>query len=123
MKAFCVIAASLVAYGASVTSPVGKVMELLTSLESKISAEGEAAKTAYSEFSEWCEAEAKNFNFEIKTSKAEIEELKASIEKETGLSSSLSAKIEELAASIATSESDLKAATELRAQESSSFAA
>merc|ERR1719463_383192 len=123
MKAFCVIAASLVAYGASVTSPVGKVLELLTSLESKISAEGEAAKKAYFEFSNWCEAEAKNFNFEITTSKGEIDTLKATIEKETSSSSSLSTKIEELAASIATSEADLKAATELRAKESADFAA
>merc|ERR1711879_709048 len=86
-------------------------------------AEGEAAKTAYAEFTEWCEDESKNFNFDIKTSKGEIDELKASIEKETSLSTALSTKIEELAGAIASSEADLKAATELRAKESADFAA
>jgi len=125
MKVSCAIAvlATFCLARAGETSPIGKVLELLTNLESKISAEGEAAKKTYTEFSEWCEDEAKNFNFEIKTAKAEIEELKATIEKESAESSSLSAKIEELAAHIASSETDLKAATELRAKESADFAA
>merc|ERR1719161_3364013 len=125
MKLFRAVTFLAVAYGVVVgeASPVGKVIELLTGLETKISEEGAAAKKAFSEFSEWCEAEAKNFQFEIKTSKAEIEELKATIEKETGVSNSLSTKIDELAASITTSESDLKAATELRAKEAANFAA
>merc|ERR1719409_2322 len=104
-------------------SPVTKVLDLLSSLEAKIIKEGEAAQKEFTEFSEWCEDRSANVGFEIKTGKSEIEDLKATIEKEVATAASLETKIEELSASIATDGSDLKAATEIRAKEKSDFTA
>jgi len=104
-------------------SPVTKVLDLLSSLEAKIIKEGEAAQKEFTEYSEWCEDRSANVAFEIKTGKSQIADLKATIEKEVATASSLETKIEELSASIATDEADLKAATEIRAKENSDFKA
>jgi len=104
-------------------TPVGKVLQLLSDLQSKIVSEGEAAQKEYSEFTEWCEERSKNVGFEIKTGKAEVAELQATIEDQSALSSSLSAKVEQLSADISTDEADLKAATEIRSREAADFAA
>lgn len=114
--------ASSTASGAEV-NPIGKVIQLLTDLQSKIIGEGEVAQKAYVEYSEWCEERSKNLGFDIKTAKAEVTDLTATIAEETALSDSLSAKIEGLAADIATDEADLKAATEIRTHEQADFAA
>lgn len=103
-------------------SPVGKVLRLLDELSSKIIKEGEDARAVYMEFNDWCEDRSKNLGFDIKTSKAEIEDLKATIGEETALASSLTSKIEELAGSVAADEADLKAATQIRTQEATDFA-
>merc|ERR1719421_1444426 len=104
-------------------SPVSKVFEMLSDLQAKIIKEGEAAQKTYDEFSEWCEDRSKNVGFEIKTGKAEIQDLKATIEKETATVSALSTKVEELSGSIATNEADLKAATKIRNEEAADFKA
>jgi predicted RNase H-like nuclease (RuvC/YqgF family) len=125
MKTFATAAllvASLVAPVAS-TTPMSKVMDLLTGLESKISEEKAAAIKEFSEFSEWCEDQAKNLEFEIKTGKSEAASLKATIEEQTATATSLTAKIDDLASALAADDSDLKAATEIRAKEASDFAA
>jgi len=106
---------------AATASPVTKVLDLLSSLQSKVISEGEAAQKAYDEFAEWCDDRAKNVDYEIKTGKATVADLKASIEEETALSSALNTKIEELAADIGTDEADLKAATLVRNKESADF--
>merc|ERR1719160_2091038 len=87
---------------ASEGSPVSKVFQMLADLQAKIIKEGEEAQKTYDEFSEWCEDRSRNTGFEIKTGKAEIEDLKATIDKETSTISALSTKIEELSSSIAT---------------------
>eukprot|EP00928_Gymnodinium_smaydae_P089789 TRINITY_DN736_c0_g1_i1.p1 TRINITY_DN736_c0_g1~~TRINITY_DN736_c0_g1_i1.p1 ORF type:complete len:689 (+),score=254.58 TRINITY_DN736_c0_g1_i1:1481-3547(+) len=122
MKAFAV-SAVLAGVSASDTSPVSKVLDLLSDLEAKVTAEGESAKKAYVELSEWCEDTSKNLDYDIKTGKNEAAELKALIEEQTALSASLSAKLDDLAGSLAADESDLKAATEIRAKEAADFAA
>jgi hypothetical protein len=96
---------------------------MLADLQAKIIKEGEEAQKTYDEFSEWCEDRSKNTGFEIKTGKANIAELKATIEKETSSSSALSTKIEELSGSIASNEADLEAATKIRNEEAADFAA
>uniref|UniRef100_A0A7S2DL99 Uncharacterized protein n=1 Tax=Alexandrium andersonii TaxID=327968 RepID=A0A7S2DL99_9DINO len=113
-----IFAASFTACGCS---PIGKVVQLLSDLQAKIVSEGEEAHKVYSEFAEFCEDRSKQLGFAIKTSKAEAEELKAAIAKETALSASLGAKIDDLAASIASDDADLKAATEIRAKEAADF--
>ena len=56
------------------------VLALLTDLETKIIGEGEAAQKVFSEFTEWCEERSANLKYEIKTGKAEVENLKAATE-------------------------------------------
>jgi hypothetical protein len=104
-------------------SPVSKVFSMLSQLESKIIKEGEEAQKTFDHFSEWCEDRSKNVGFEIKTGKATIAELKATIEKELSTASALTTKIEELAGSISTNEADLKAATKIRSEEAADFKA
>ena len=104
-------------------SPIGKVIQMLGELETKILAEGQAAQKVYDEFAEMCEDRSKDLQFEIKTGKAEVADLKATIESEGATIASLTTKVEELAASIATDEADLKAATEIRQKESTDFSA
>merc|ERR1719236_461715 len=112
-----------VAAHASMATPIEKVIQMMSDLETKILAEGTDAQKVYDEFAEFCEDRSKNVGFEIKTGKAEVKELEATIEKETATSASLSAKIEDLASAISTDEADLKAATEIRAKEEASFTA
>jgi len=104
-------------------SPVSKVFEMLADLQAKIIKEGTEAQKTYDEFTEWCEDRSTNIGFEIKTGKAEVEDLKAAIEKADSQITALSTKIEEISESTAKDEADLKAAGEIRAQEAADFAA
>merc|ERR1719428_2807376 len=96
---------------------------MMSELQQKIIKEGEAAQKIYDEFAEWCEEESKNLQFEIKTGKAQAEELTATIEKAVSDIKAGEEKIEELAKKIAQAESDLKAATEIREKEHGDFLA
>merc|ERR1719321_2656813 len=103
------------------TNPVAKVIEMLADLQQKIIKEGEVSQKEYDEFSEWCEEESKNLQFEIKTGKATAEDLTATIEKAVSDISSFDETIKELAAQISTDEADLQAATEVRNKENAEF--
>jgi cell division protein FtsB len=96
---------------------------MISDLQGKVIAEGEGAHKIYSEFAEFCEDRARDLGFEIKSGKAAVAELTATIEEQDATIGSLTAKVEDLAASIATDEKDLKAATEVRAKEQADFAA
>ena len=61
--------------------------------------------------------------FEIKTGKANVAELSATISEETASAAELSAKIEALSADIQTDEADLAAATKIRETENADFKA
>lgn len=121
MKAVLVILLAICMAGAS-ASPVSKVLQMLTDLTAKIINEGTEATKVFDDFSEWCEDRAKNVAYEIKTGKAQIEDLEASIEKSTSDISALGTKIEELSTSIASDEADLSAATKIRTSEAEDFA-
>merc|ERR1719479_781182 len=108
---------------ANSVSPISKVLQLLSDMQTKIIAEGEAAHAIYTEFAEMCEERSKNLQFEIKTGNGEVADLKAAIDEETALAASLDTKVEELTASIATDEADLEAATKIRAKENADFMA
>merc|ERR1719378_1762196 len=86
MKSAIMITLALLAVtpvrGAEV-SPVQKVLEMLSDLQAKILAEGQDAQKIYEEFSEWCEDTARDLGFEIKTGKAEVADLTATIEDAT----------------------------------------
>merc|ERR1719458_492471 len=100
-----------------------KVLQLMSDMQAKIIGEGEAAHAIYVEFAEMCEERSANLQFEIKTGQGEVADLKATISEETAIAASLDTKVEELTASIATDEADLKAATRIRAKESADFIA
>jgi len=105
----------------SSASPIAKVVQLLSDLQAKIVTEGEEAQKVYEEFAEFCEDRSRQLGFDIKTTKAQAEDLKAVIAKETATMGSLDAKIEELASGISTDAADLKAATEIRTKEKKDF--
>jgi len=119
----CFMALALPLAQANQVSPITKVLQLLSDMQTKIIAEGEAAHTIYVEFAEMCEERSKNLQFEIKTGKGEVAELKAAIDEETAMAAALDTKVEELTGSIATDEGDLEAATKIRAKESTDFMA
>jgi len=108
---------------ANEASPIAKVIQMVSDLETKIIGEGEECQKTYEEFSEWCEETAKNLQFEIKTGKNEVASLKATIDEESANIQKQTSSIEELAGGIATDEADLKAATEIRDKEAASFQA
>jgi len=108
--------------GASGQSPIGKVIELLSSLEAQIQREAEESAKLNSEKEGWCKDTAVNLGFEIKTGSSEVDELKAAIGKEAATISTLSSKVEDLAATIAKNDKDLAAATKIRGEEAVDFA-
>jgi hypothetical protein len=109
--------------GAEVVSPIGKVLQLISDLQTKIIGEGEKSQKVYEEFSEWCEERSKNLAFDIKTGDSEVATLKATISEEAAMIASLTTKTEQLVSDIATDEADLKASTFIREKESADFAA
>merc|ERR1719492_369204 len=119
--AIIALLAATVPNAQAVKNPIDKVLQLLTDMQTKIVGEGEEAQKMYSKAAEWCEERSKNLGFEVKTAKAEIEGLKATIEDETASSSSLRSKVETLAADISTDEGDLEAATSIRTKEKADF--
>merc|ERR1719265_479188 len=96
---------------------------MVSDLQGKIIGEGAQSQKIYDEFSEWCEDRSKDLHFEIKTGKANVEQLSATINAEIERTKALNTKVEELAANIATDEADLKAATEVRNKEHADFVA
>jgi chromosome segregation ATPase len=112
-----------VAHGArEQENPLGKVIELLNSLTAKVMKDGEDEAKAYHDYFEWCDDAAKNAGFAIETAtnmkaklEASISSLSANIDASTG-------KIEDLAAAIAQSESEIKDASLIREKEAAEFA-
>merc|ERR1719389_1178870 len=112
-SAFCVaVLTLLVAVPASgvATNPVQKVLQMLSDLQAKILAEGQDAQKIYEEFSEWCEDRSKELGFEIKTGKAQVADLTATIDEATATIAALASKVEELTGGITVDTADLKAA-------------
>lgn len=119
----CCLALSAVAAVRDAQNPLGEVISLLDNLAAKITKEGETEAAAYVEFVEWCDDASKNKGFEIKTGEATKAKLQATIGKTAGDAEAATAKIEELASSIAGDESDLKSATTIRQKEVADFTA
>jgi cell division protein FtsL len=121
--AFGAVALALLVAPGAATTPISKVLEMLSDLQSRVIGEGSASHKVFAEFSEWCEDQARELGFSIKTAQGEIASLKATIEKEASNIEGYNTKIEELAAELALDEADLKAATEIRAKEEADFSA
>merc|ERR1719156_217743 len=108
---------------ASDVNPIQKIIQMLSGMQAKVIADGEAEQKAYEEYFEWCDDSSKEKQFSIKTAKGEAEDLSATIEKAASDQESLSTKIEELSSEIGTNEADVKAATEIRNKERADFEA
>mmetsp|Transcript_65735 Transcript_65735/g.116694 ORF Transcript_65735/g.116694 Transcript_65735/m.116694 type:complete len:679 (-) Transcript_65735:149-2185(-) len=121
--AFLAVASATSTAHNSPASSLAKVFEMLASLKVKIGAEGTAAEKEHEEYQAWCKETSANTEFEIKTAKAEIEELKAGIDKNAADISSAEIKISDLAASLSANTGDLKAATTVRETEVKDFTA
>jgi len=107
----------------SAVNPISKVLELISGMQTKIIAQGEAAHKAYAEYAAWCDNRHREVGFEIKTGKADIEDLTATIAKAAASIAASEDKVEELAASISKDEATLKEATAVRATENADFVA
>merc|ERR1719326_902923 len=86
-------------------SPIAKVVAMIDDLYAKVVAEGSTGQKEYDEFKEWCEERSANVGFEIQTGQSQVEELQATIANLAAKSTSLTSKIEEFAAAIASDES------------------
>merc|ERR1719161_2531311 len=109
--------------GASEANPIEKILEMISELQAKVIGEGKDAQKTYDEFAEWCEDRSSKLGFEIKTGKAEVAELTATIQEETATIAELETKIEDLSNDIKTAQSDLDAATKIREKENADFKA
>jgi chromosome segregation ATPase len=104
-------------------SPIEKIIEMISDLQAKVIGEGTDAQKTYDEYAEWCEDRSTSLGFEIKTGKAGVAELTATIQEETSSIAALETKIEELSDDIKTDEADLDAATKIREKENADFQA
>ena len=118
------VSASILALGsASFDTPVGKAIDLLTDLQAKITSEGENSTSAHVKATAMCKERSKDLGFAIQTLSGEVEEHKATIEKEEANIATLSDEIDAHGNTIAINNADLKAATEIREKEAADFAA
>jgi len=105
------------------SSPIGAVVSLMDDLTAKLEKETAAATKAATEYAEWCKEKTTDLGFDIETGLSSKEELEATIGKMTANIEATSSKVDELAASISTDDTDLKAAEEIRAKEEATFKA
>jgi len=103
-------------------NPIGQVLSLLTKLQNTVITDGETEQKQYEFCAGWCEDQAKQRQYEVKTGKAQVEDLNAAIEKAAADIEATNAKIGDVSQKIATNEADLKAATKVRNDENGSFA-
>jgi hypothetical protein len=102
-------------------SPIEKTIQLLDGLMAKITKEGEHEAKLFEEFTKYCHDDSMDLQFQIKTSTSDAERAKAAIADQAAKIGAAEAKIEELSTSIATSEKDVKTATEIREQEHADY--
>merc|ERR1719469_276335 len=104
-------------------NPISKVLQILTDFEAKVIKDGEEEQAAYVKYAKWCENGALEKQFEIKTAKADIAGLTATINKADSDRGSAVEAIDSLAQEISTDEQDLAAQTKIRKQEKTTFLA
>merc|ERR1719463_346823 len=99
MKAALLAVTATSSLAASV-NPIEKVVQMMSDLEQKIIGEGKEAQKVYDEFAEWCEDRSKDLGFEIKTGKAAVADLSATIEDEDAKIAAATSKIDDLSSDI-----------------------
>lgn len=105
----------------STVTPITKVLELLSTYQQKVIQEGESAHKLYEQAVEWCEDRSRDLNYELKTEKAQVEALLATIEEEKALIDSYVTKVGALGEDLATAEADLQKAAVVRTKEKEDF--
>eukprot|EP00811_Abedinium_folium_P014682 NODE_2366_length_2228_cov_4.734888.p1 GENE.NODE_2366_length_2228_cov_4.734888~~NODE_2366_length_2228_cov_4.734888.p1 ORF type:complete len:664 (+),score=262.97 NODE_2366_length_2228_cov_4.734888:86-2077(+) len=105
------------------TSPLQKVMQLLSEMDAKITKEGDASTATQKEVEEFCRSRSADLTHEVATAKAGVQDLKASIEQLSATIVGLNDNVEDYTANVANNEADLKAAMEVRAREHGDFVA
>jgi len=103
-------------------SPISQVLSLLTKLQKTVIADGEVEQKQYEEFADWCEDQAKQRQYEVKTGTAQRDDLRAAIEKASADQDALRAEVGDVSQKIATNEGDLNAAADIREKEHGAFA-
>jgi len=107
---------------ATAVNPVGQVLDLLQKLYDTVVNDGEVEGKQFEKFADWCEDQAKERQFEIKTGQGQAASLRAAIEKANADIDALNAHIAETSNAVAANEADLKSATDIRNKEHSKFA-
>lgn len=105
------------------SSPLQKVITLMTQLQGQVIGEGELAQATYKKYSNWCEKSSREKKFEIDEGKDTITGLQATIEKSVSDSEEAQARVEELSGKLATDGQDVKAITLIRVKEKNEFEA
>lgn len=106
---------------ASASNPVGQVLDLLQKLYDTVVKDGEVEQKQFEEFAEWCEDQAKERQFEIKTATGQSNSLRATIEKTSANIDGFHSRIGDLTQSIAANEGDLASAKDIRSKEHGTF--
>mmetsp|Transcript_12482 Transcript_12482/g.27584 ORF Transcript_12482/g.27584 Transcript_12482/m.27584 type:complete len:668 (+) Transcript_12482:68-2071(+) len=104
-------------------SPTGKVIQLLSSLQAKITAEGEREQKQFEQYVQWCEDNAKEKQHELKNSAESQDSLEAVVEKANSDIATTESRIDDLSASISQNEADLDEAKAVRKREHGEFVA
>jgi len=102
-------------------NPVGQVLDLLQKLHDTVVKDGEVEVKQFETFAEWCEDQAKQRQYEIKTGSGQADSLRAAIEKANSDIEAHNAAIENASANIAANEADLKGARDIRAKEHKAY--
>jgi septal ring factor EnvC (AmiA/AmiB activator) len=120
-------ALSLVAHQPSAiksdSSPIAKVVTLITEMKATVEKEAEEDKDANDKYVCWCETNEKQKVAAIKSGTQTVEELESFVQEAAGTSAKLATEIKSLASDIKEDEEALAAANELREKESEAFQA
>jgi len=103
------------------TSPVEKVIELLEDLKGKVKADLDAEGKAMTEYLEYCDFEAKDTEYAIKTGTREIADQEAVITDCSAKVEGYESEISSLSSEIASKETEVTEAKEIRAEERKDF--
>jgi len=114
---------ALLAAASDGTSPLAKIIDLLDGMAAKVVAESKAEDAKFEKFAALCEKRTEALTNDIKTGTNEVESLNAVISKADSKLSAVASTLEDLQTSIADTEGDLKAATEVRGKEAEDFEA
>jgi len=105
------------------TSPVEKVVGLLSDLKAKIIADGKAEEMMYNKYACWCEKTSKRKATDIEDAEADLRALSQRILKLKGKVETLAAEIKELKDGIAQAKEEQEEATAIRSKENEAYQA